>query len=47
MNFLFSLIDLGFAVEASIIVIVIHNGGNALLLQEGLQVIANNGFGNG
>ena len=45
MNFLLPLKDLGFTVESGIFVIVIHNGGNALLLQEGLQMVANNGFG--
>ena len=46
MNFLLPLIDLGLTVEPGIFVIVIQYGGNAPLLQERLEMVANDGFGN-
>src|SRR5664279_5579138 len=38
-------IDLGFGVEPRIFVVVTYYRGNTLLFEKGLQVVANNGFG--
>ena len=45
MNFPLASIDPGFTVEARIVVVVIHYGVNAPLLQERLQMVANDSFG--
>ena len=46
-DLLLPVIGPGFAVEPRIVVIVTQDGGDAFLLQEGLQVIADDSFGSG
>ena len=45
MDFLLPLVDLGFTEEPRTLIIVIQYGSNTSLLQEGLQVVPDNGFG--